>query len=140
MHRYHARILNWHVSGGGETREEALRNLEQNFTDHKLTLRKDGKPMPRPGQQVPLQFGSREMVDAYPELAEDFIHRVLQLEWAWISDKSSLWDFHVEETNDKFVSRVDEIYGVDISDIESAELWKIFERIASVRRERQRVR
>lgn len=132
---YHAQILNWHISGSGETKQEALRDLEQNFAGRKQAFLNKGRPIPRPGQKVPIEFGSQEKVIAYPELAEDFIHRVLELEWAWISDESSLWHFHAEENNDKYIVRIKEIYGADVSDIESAELWQIFERIESARRQ-----
>jgi hypothetical protein len=56
---------------------------------------------------------------------------VLGLDWAWISDESSLWDFHHDETNDALISKIDEVYGVDVSDIQSARLTEILERIAT---------
>ncbi|MBZ5549345.1 MAG: hypothetical protein LAO22_15535, partial [Acidobacteriia bacterium] len=73
----------------------------------------------------------QERVSAHPELAEDFVYRVLELDWAWISDESSLWDFHRDETNDALISRIKEVYGVDVSDIQSARLSEILERIAT---------
>ena len=33
------------------------------------------------------------------------------------------------ETNDQLYAKIREVYGVDVSDIESAKLWAIFERI-----------
>ena len=65
------------------------------------------------------------------DLAQDFIQRVLELDWAWTSDESSLWDFHTEETNDRLNAKIMGIYGVDVSDIKSGNLSEIFERIAS---------
>ena len=47
----------------------------------------------------------------------------------WISDESSLWDFHGEESNDHLNKKVWETYRVDISDIEDGKLVKIFQRI-----------
>ena len=41
----------------------------------------------------------QERVNAHRDLADHFIQRVLGLEDAWISDESSLWDFHTDETN-----------------------------------------
>jgi len=58
---------------------------------------------------------------------------VLNLEWAWISDESSLWDFHGDENNEALVARIKEIYGVDVSDIQAAKLSEILERIATQR-------
>ncbi|MFC5865430.1 hypothetical protein ACFPT7_24205 [Acidicapsa dinghuensis] len=130
---YHAQILNWHVSGSGETKEEAIRDLDQSFSERKTKLVNEGKPVPRPGTKVPIEFASQEKTNAFPSLTDDFIHRVLQLEWAWISDESSMWDFHTADNNDEFVARIKEIYDVDVSDIESAKLWQIFERIESKR-------
>ncbi len=69
------------------------------------------------------------MVSSDDAFSEEFIQKVLDLEWAWISDGSSLWDFHTEETNDLLYVRIREVYGVDVSDIKSGKLWEIFERI-----------
>ncbi len=69
------------------------------------------------------------MVSSDDAFSEEFIQKVLDLEWAWISDGSSLWDFHTEETNDLLYVRIREVYGVDVSDIKSGKLREIFERI-----------
>ena len=90
--------------------------------------------MPRPGTRVPVQFAAQERVSAHPELAEDFVRRVLELEWAWISDESSLWDFHWDETNDALYAKIEEVYGVDASDIKSAKLSEILDRIAAAQK------
>ena len=65
----------------------------------------------------------------HPELTRDFAHRVLGLEWVWISDSSSLWDFHGDLTNDSLVEKIRSVYGIDVSDIASANLADIFDRI-----------
>lgn len=57
------------------------------------------------------------------------MQRVLELEWAWISDESTLWDFHDELTNDKYVDSIRRIYGVDVSDMPTGNLADIFDRI-----------
>jgi hypothetical protein len=49
------------------------------------------------------------------------------------SDESSLWDFHSSEDNQEFIAKIREIYGVDVSDVESARLWQILDRIATSR-------
>ena len=72
-----------------------------------------------------LEFASRTRVSAHPELVEDFTRRVLNLDWAFISDESSLWDFHEAGTNGALIARIKEVYGVDVSDIESAS-WPRF--------------
>lgn len=47
----------------------------------------------------------------------------------FISDESSLWDFHTEETNEHLFEKILEIYEVDVSDIENGNLVEIFKRI-----------
>jgi hypothetical protein len=131
QHRYVAYIVNWAVTGGGETPEDALRNLQINFQTIRDRRRLEGKPMIRPGVNGPLEFATQELISANPELNEDFIRRVLNLDWAWISDESSLWDFHTDDTNEKLWAKILEVYGVDVSDIESARLSEILNRIAA---------
>jgi hypothetical protein len=89
------------------------------------------KPLPRPGIHAPIEFAAQERVDAHPELADDFVRRVLGLDWAWISDGSSLSDFHTGETNDALYAKIGEVYGVDVSDIENGNLAEILDRIAA---------
>ncbi len=134
QHRYSARIVNWWVlSGTGDTEEEALQDLQKSFSTTKAERAKSGKKLPRPGTDVEIEFSSRERVDAHPELAEDFIRSVLNLDWAWISDESSLWDFHSSDDNQALIEKINEVYGVDVSDLESAKLWQILDRIAACR-------
>ena len=90
----------------------------------------DDKPLVRPGRSWPLDFASQEQVNEHEALSADFIHRVLDLDWAWISDDSSLWDFHGDSDNSRLNAKIMEIYGVDVSDIQSGRLAAIFERIA----------
>jgi hypothetical protein len=129
--RYAASVVNWGLAGAGDTEREALQKLEKGFTDAKMERTRTGASLPRPGTHVPIQFASQERIKAHPELAEDFTHRVLSLDCAWISDESSLWDFHTNETNNILIARIKEVYGIDVSDIQSARLSEIFERIAA---------
>jgi hypothetical protein len=114
------------MSGSGNTRVEALEEVRKNFDRFKATKRK----LPRPGTKVPIEFAARDRVGQHPELAKDFVQRVLELDWAWISDESSLWDFHGDETNERLLDRIRSIYKVDVSDISSGNLADIFDRIA----------
>ena len=123
----------WVISGGGDTKTEALQKLQKMFATVKAEKAKDGKKLPRPGTHVEVEFASRERVDAHAELAEDFIRRVLNLDWAWVSDESSLGDFHSSDDNKDFIAKINEVYGVDVSDIESAKHWQILDRIATGR-------
>ena len=116
------------MSGGGATRQEALEELQKCFDRFESEKRK----LPRPGIRVPIEFADRKRVDQYPELANEFTHRILELDWAWISDASSLWDFHDDETNERYVDKIRRVYGVDVSDIQSGNLADIFDRIAKI--------
>jgi hypothetical protein len=121
-----ASIVNWPaMSGRGNTKLEALEDLRKNFNRFKATKGK----LPRPGTRVPIEFATRDRVNQHPELAKDFVERVLGVEWAWISDESSLWDFHGDETNDGLNNKIRQIYGVDVSDISSGNLADILDRI-----------
>jgi hypothetical protein len=134
QHRYSASIVNWWViTGTGDTKEDASRDLEKAFENAKLQKVAANKSLPRPGMHVPIEFASRQRIDAHAELAEDFVRRVLGLDWAWISDESRLGDFHDDKTNEALIAKIKEVYGVDVSDIQSAKLLEILDRIAASR-------
>ena len=123
-----AQIINWwQMDGHGDTKEKAFADLKA-----KLQARKEeGKYLPRPGTGLPIEFAPTDQVELHWYIAEDFFRRVLEMNYqeCWISDQSSLWDFHGEESNAHLHRRVWESYQVDISDIEDGNLVKIFERI-----------
>jgi hypothetical protein len=130
-HAYLARIVNWWVvTGSGDTPQEAIRDLEVQFDTIRTERQRAGKSLPRPGTAVPIEFAPQRQVGAHPELAEDFIRRVLGLDWAWISDEPCLWDFHTDGTNDALYAKIKEVYGIDVSDVESGRLGEILDRIA----------
>jgi hypothetical protein len=121
-----ADVVNWPaMSGKGSTRQEALDDIRSQFERFIATK----QPLPRPGTVVPLRYAASDRVGRHPELTRDFAHRVLGLEWIWISDKSSLWDFHGDSTNDNLVEKIRSVYGIDVSDITSGNLADIFDRI-----------
>ena len=128
---YMAFILKWSVIGSGETKADAMLTLERLFQDAKAQRIRDGKEPPRPGTRVLIEFASSEGIDTHPALRDDFINRVLELDWAFVSDESSLWDFHTEATNTSLHQRINDSYRVDVSDIESGSLKDIFERICA---------
>jgi len=131
---YAARIVNWWVMTGlGNTPEEAMNELAGQFSQMKDNRHREGKPMPRPGTNVPIEFAPSDGVYAHPDLTDDFIRRVLGLDWAFVSDQSSLWDFHEGQTNEALIAKIKELYGVDVSDIESGHLATILDRIATAR-------
>lgn len=127
---YSAGMVNWPgVMGTGDTRQEALAALQRNFENFKAS----GRKLPRPGMSVPMEFAQSTRLDMHPDLKADFVRRVLDLPWAFLSDESSLSDFHEDETNEVLVKKIQSIYGVDVSDIASGNLADILERIAKLK-------
>jgi len=112
--------------GAGDTRLAALEDLRKKFDQSKAAK----KELPRPGTKIPVQFAATTRVDRHADLARDFITRVRGLEWAFISDESSLGGFHAEEANGALVQRIHDIYGVDVADVSNGNLADIFDRIA----------
>lgn len=129
QHLYRAYIVNGAITGFGNTPVEAMAGLRQNFESVRQRRKEEAIQTIRPGANWPVEFASQEEVSRDESFNEEFIQKVLGLDWAWISDESSLWDFHTEQTNDLLLAKVREVYGVDVSDIGSARLWEIFERI-----------
>jgi len=121
-----ADVVNWPaMSGNGNTRQEALENIRKSFDRFVDTKQR----LPRPGTKVPVEFAASHRVSKHPKLTNDFAKRVLDLDWVWISDESSLWDFHGDATNERLMETIRLIYGVDVSDITSGNLADIFDRI-----------
>ncbi len=114
------------MSGGGNTRLEALEQVRKNFDRFRATKQR----LPRPGTKVPIEFAARDRVSQHPELEKEFIRQVLEVNWVWISDESSLGDFHDEDTDRRLIDKIRRIYGVDVSDISTGNLADIFDRIA----------
>lgn len=129
QHTYRAYIVNAAITGSGDTSIEAMADLRYNFESVTRRRKEETLPAIRPGENWPIEFASQEKILVDENFSEDFIQKVLGLDWAWISDESSLWDFHSERTNELLVTKIREVYCVDVSDIESARLWEIFERI-----------
>jgi len=125
-----AQIINWwQMSGHGQTKEEAYADLEESFNK----LKERSEHLPRPGTGLPIEFASNVEISTYEDVALDFFDKVLDMDYreCWISDESSLWDFHTEESNEHLNQIILETYGVDVSDIENGNLVKIFERIST---------
>lgn len=133
---YLAQVVRWWaLAGGGDTPQQARAALASAFDSMKAARLEGGKPLPRPGTSVPVEFAPRDLIFLYPNLQEEFVRLVLEIEWAFLTDESSLWDFHTEGDNEALVEKVRDVYGVDVSDIKSGNLVEIFERIAASRRQ-----
>jgi hypothetical protein len=124
--RWRVDLVNWFaVSGVGDTQEAALADAIQKFAAHEAS----GEKMWRPGTGPGIVFASNESVNLYPDLQHHFINRVLGLPWAFLSDQSSLWDFHEEPDNSAINLKIGEIYGVDVAQIEDGNIAKILSKI-----------
>src|SRR6266700_6132974 len=56
QHRYIAYIVNWVVSGSGDTPKEAMADLANKFQTVKNKWRIEGSPLLRPGAVGPVEF------------------------------------------------------------------------------------
>ncbi len=130
---YFARIDGWPtLVGFGDTREQALAELEANFEQARSDYAARGEPLPAPGVEVPIKFAATERVERQATLTRDFATRVLGHPEAWISDKTHLHDFGGDV--DAWLARTRELYGVDVTDLADAPLIAIVERLAAARR------
>ncbi len=134
-HRYRALILGWLIDATGDSRKEALAALEEQYVRRKQLCVDAGEPIPRPGTRVSIKIASRTKLDAHADVEEDFIRRILHpvlgIEDVHMTDGSSLWNFHFDEDSSALISKIREVYGVDVSDIESENVVEILERIAA---------
>lgn len=79
----------------------------------------------------PLEFASAEGIQIHSEIAEQFVELVLGCEWVFISDQSRLYDFEFIDEVNILEEKIKNVFGVEVSDIEDRNLFKIFERIDS---------
>ena len=45
------------------------------------------------------EFASQEKISRFGELQDDFVHEILGLPWAYLTDESCLGDITLSETN-----------------------------------------
>ena len=116
--RYSAQIINWwQISGLGNTKDGALEDLNQMF----LNIKENRVSMPRPGTGLPIEFASSEELDKYWVVASRIIEEVLGFspDEVFISDESSLWDFPEGDNKYVYLSKIESIFKLDVSNIES---------------------
>jgi hypothetical protein len=122
-------IINWWaMTGVGESKEEAYRNLQERLAERRAA----GARLPRPGKQVPIELASTNRVDRYPEIAERFLREVLGFasgSAVFISDQSSLRDFGARDSLHDYIEKTRQVFGTDVADIEGGNLADIFERL-----------
>ncbi|HKS25587.1 MAG TPA: hypothetical protein VJZ76_22550 [Thermoanaerobaculia bacterium] len=126
-------IIRWALVGTGNTREEALADLQKSFDEY----RQSHDSLPRPGAQVEITFASSEVVSLHADIARAFFPPVLgyNFDECFISDGSSVWDFPLEYNKDELTRRVLLIFGTDVADLaENGNIAAILQRIAAHRR------
>jgi hypothetical protein len=77
-----------------------------------------------------IEFASDARISRYSNLQEEFAWQILEIKGWFVSDESSLWDFTMEDTLERSYAKIRNVYGVDVSDIEGALIWKILKRIS----------
>jgi len=132
--KYGAMVVDWAgMVGHGETKEKAFEKLKENFK-----LFKDNNELPRPGTKVPLKFALTREIESYEKVAVDFFDKILKLNYydCFVSDESSLTDFESLEGDDnpddfkkKIFKRVQDNYGIDITDTYDKYLTDVFDKI-----------
>lgn len=90
---------------------------------HFQTLLKEGK--------LKIEFASTKEIRQYEEIAADFLERIFDMDRCscLISDESSLWDFRTDQSKKTIWRRIQETYGLDVSDVTDGNLVTIFKRI-----------
>jgi len=118
----------WQIAGFGETRDKALENLQTSLDSVRET-----RPLPRPGTGLPIEFASTDGIDRYWGVVSRIIEEVLGFEsdGIFVSDESSLYDFESVGDVVKFQAQIKQIYGVDVSTIDSGNLVEIAQKITS---------
>jgi hypothetical protein len=127
---WNVQVINWwQLGGSGDTKEEAYLGLKTNFEK----LKAEGVVLPRPGTGLPIVFAASVEAESYTVIAAEFFKKILGMDYrdCFITNESSLWDFHMEDSNDHLNRKIQEVYRVDVSNIEDAKLVKIFEHIIS---------
>jgi hypothetical protein len=124
-----AQIINWYLMyGAGDTREEALRDLER-----RLEAYRQNHPLPRPGTGAPVrvEFAPTVNLDPYLPDAADFLQRIIGLDPSstFISDDTSLRNFDTLMPYTEICEKIRQVYGVDVTDIEDGNLVRVLERI-----------
>lgn len=121
------------MRGDGDTLDAANADLREQLRRH----RDEQGSLPRPGtgRELDLKLATTEKVDLHRELIADILQRVIGVAPGdcFVSDESTLWDFHEREDNAEYQKKIVELYGVDVSDIEPPTLVAIALRIRNRR-------
>jgi hypothetical protein len=132
--RWTVQIVNWlHMRGDADTREGAIEELRQQLA--RYCAEKGSLPRPGTGRKMDLTFAATDRVAANYDLVADIVRRVIGMEPedCFVSDESTLWDFHHGQDNAEYHRKIAVLYGVDVSDVEPPTFAAIAERIRQQR-------
>lgn len=84
-----------------------------------------------------IEFASQVLTEQYEEIADHFIPTILGVKHFLLTDESCLDDFNFRivdgkvqrDSEEVILKRIEEVYGVDISDIKDEYLMEIFKRL-----------
>jgi len=81
--------------------------------------------------KLKIEFASTKEISQSEEVAADFLETVFDMDRrdCLISDESSLWDFRADQSKEQVLRRIQESYGIDVSDVRDGNLVTIFRRI-----------
>lgn len=116
--------------GFGKTKEESLLNSGENFSKW---AKKRNNSLQRPGKKVPIKFAENKLINKYPELLDDFLSRIIEInkeKILYVSDITSIYDFYPEGEKGEYNGKIKKVYSVDVSDIKDGNIAKILNRIA----------
>ncbi|MDL2320318.1 hypothetical protein LJC45_04205 [Alistipes sp. OttesenSCG-928-B03] len=120
-YRWAVQILNWWISGVGDTKEKALEDLVKNFNLYK----ENNDKLPRPGTIVPIQFADTSMIEELEVEGVDFFDKIIGMDYysCFISDETSLHDFGMYD--DRTLRKINEFYSLDLHDLEDGNIVKL---------------
>lgn len=127
---YIARMVNWTgLDGFGDTPVAAKQDLKEAFD--RACARRGSQP--RPGTEVPIQLAPPAKIEVTPELKQEFLHSVLGVEWALITDETELWHFALGGSVKDLYEKIDALYGINVRDVPDGKVARILERISAAR-------
>jgi hypothetical protein len=131
MYPWNARIINWYwMNGHGNSKEEAYRDLKDNFERYKI----ENNVLPRPGTKVEIIFADISRIKNLELEANQFFNQIFDMDYnkIFISDFSSLYDFcWTDEAISTAKTKIKNYYEIDIDDIEKLTVVDILEKIKS---------
>jgi predicted RNase H-like HicB family nuclease len=121
------------LKAAGQTREEAIQELERLFSERVAYMEAAGKPLPVPGEEPEMMFSTSAQIDAQAAMARDFFQRVLDMNYddVFVSDATRLEEFGTFET---LRTRIKSVYGVDIGPELERPLWMVLGQIRQLSR------